>query len=607
MNYLFCISLVILIMPLVTSDCPDHCVCKVTDIKCYKTLSSFIPENVTSVTALEVPLEPYMNFTYTDWHSVTNLSLSLGPVVNETKSLPERRLQEYEFVGLMNLQHLKLLCHCLLSVNSSAFYGLTNVTLLDLSNNHVSYYSLTYGIVTGLQGDDILPNISELYLSNIKRRYVPTISLYLFLDDLHTAMENKPLRVLDLSGTSFYFYISHSLTPPPSLLPQLHTLNISRAGPAVFSLSDVYQYYTQRPEAVFSNLQVLDASYPYVPQSQSECEKSANYIYWQFCKISQHMKNFLPSNLTELHMKNIFGSKVSHLGGFSNSSYLTLNTTIFDTNRSISVQWHPDYLQELDISENSFTYIEPELIRPMKSLKYLDMSNNKLGPSLADVNYARKFFHAAKRTEVILFSNNSLTSFPSGILRSNNKLRILDLSHNQLTSVGIGLKGQVALELLDLSFNRIVSIDSAGCELIKNLHFSFNTSTTISKSHNKVGLVLDGNPLSCSCQNLCVFKVLQEQNKTLTCSLNDNNQRADFLHLKQLDYSCKQGVFIAAISVDGLFTLILTFGLVHYLKKEWIEIKRRRAIKKLNRKRYRKEQRNAVTGRIQSYSISVAQ
>ena len=574
MTYLLCMSVILFTLSRVSTSCPDHCVCNATDLECYTTLPSFIPENVSSVTAHEVPLKPYLNFTYTDWHSVTYLSLSLGNV-NKTK-YTKRRLQDYEFTGLMNLKHLKLLCNCIMSVNSSAFYGLTNVTVLDLSNNVVDLLSDMSDIVAALKGEDILPSISELYLSNIPFWYNPTLPLYLDLDNLHTAMENKPLQVLDLSGTNFRFFLSPNPTSPPLLLPQLHTLNISRAGQAVFSLSDIYRYYTQRPEAVFSDLQVLDASYPYFPQSQSECEKS--YYYRQFCKTGQRTTNFLPSNLTDLYIPNIFASQIHELRGEFNSTHLCITTKIFSTNRTICVGVNLKHLRHLDLSNNSFTYIQTNLIQPLKSLRQLNFINNNIGHALADGKYARSFFQALKSTEVLLFPNNSITFLPSKILKHNTKLRILDLSNNGLTSINLGINGQVLLELLDLSNNSIVSVESAGCEMLKNLHFSLNTSnTSMPHNYSQTGLRLEENPLTCSCDNICLFKFLQDQNKTLTCTSNGKVQIADFLFVKHLEYTCKKGIVIATFTIDAILTVIIIGLAIPVIRKE----RRRMKFKKL--------------------------
>ena len=462
MNWLLFLTMMLMTISSITSECPDHCHCNGTDLECYKTLPSFIPENVSSVTAHEIPLQPSLNFTYTDWHSVTYLSLSLGKVVRKTKDLPYRHLQNGEFTGLMTLQHLKLMCNCRLLVNQTAFHGLSNVSVLDLSNNALNVRLLD-DIITAMTGTDIVPNISELYLSNISDWYKSSSSVPLYLDSLHSAMENKPLRVLDLGGTFISFHILQFNTPPPSLLPQLHILNISHAGPALFSLADIYQYYTYRPESVLSHLQVLDASFPYFPQSESECQKTEEY-YRQFCPTGEVSPNFLPPNLRELHLKNVFNSHASNLRGDFNSSHLCITTKFFSTNKTICVRKSFKHLQKLDISNNNFTYIQPKLMRPLQSLVQLDVSDNNLGSALADANFAKSFFDALNNTEVLLISNNSITSLSDDLLRSNTKLRILDLSQNRLTSVDLGINEQAPLQLLDLSYNNIVSVDSKSCE-----------------------------------------------------------------------------------------------------------------------------------------------
>ena len=60
-----------------------------------------------------------------------------------------------------------------------------------------------------------------------------------------------------------------------------------------------------------------------------------------------------------------------------------------------------------------------------------------------------------KNIEVLQISNNSNTKVPSEILRSNTKLRILDMSINRLPSVDLGINGHAPPELLDLSYTRL--------------------------------------------------------------------------------------------------------------------------------------------------------
>ena len=574
------------------SNCPINCVCFVTKIECNKTLPSFIPENVTSVTALEIPLEPYMNFTYTDWYRVTYLSVSLGNG-KEKKTL--RQLKDFEFLGLLNLQHLKLPCHCQLSVTINAFHGLTNVTVLDLSNNKVN--SLNLAILPGLNGHNILPNLSKLYLSSITSSRSPVLYLYLNLYDLHTAMENKPLKILDFSGTNLILnslpFQNHTLP----LLPQVHSLNLSNAGPAVFSLTMVYQYYKQRPESVFSNLQMLDASYPNFPRSQLQCQRSYDY-YKQFCRTVPLPANFLPSNLTELHIKNIFASQIHDLRGSFNVSHLCITTECFSKSKTICVGENFELLTKLDVSDNAFTYIQPQLLQALTSLIYFDARSNILGQALADRTYAVPFFHALKNAEVLLFSKNNITFLPNVMLRSNMKarhldlsynkltsvnfgikylseLRILDLSHNRLTSVTSDINKQALLDLLDLSFNRIVSVDSADCGILKNIQFSSNISTNnMSHNNKRTELRLEGNPLSCTCDNLCLFNYLQDQNNTFNCTSNGKTQNVDFLFTKHFDYSCKKGIVIAAFTFFSIILLVFTVWFIVSKERQQIIHKR---------------------------------
>ena len=352
--------------------------------------------------------------------------------------------------------------------------------------------------------------------------------------------------------------------PPTQLLPQLKTLNISRSGRAIFAFPNVYEYYRKTPEAVFPNLMVLDASYPYFPPSKAICYM--DQVYDQFCRdVQEH--NYLPPNLTELYVKNIFKSDV-RLNGMANTTRLCITTIFFGQTKRICIGGHFDRLQKLDISDNSISYIQTDLLYPFRNLSYLDISRNKLGEIISNGTYVKLFFDTFENIKTLILSNNNISCIPLTSFQNNN-LNILDLSYNKLESLNFGIDSIISLKYLDLRFNGIVVLDFRRCEALKNLHFSTLNSST-GPGENNVSLRLKGNPFSCSCDNMCLlnFIVYHDLNETNSCSIGDKTEIVNFKNLIRLKYECKKGIVTAVFSAFAVVTMFLIYMIIFVVRKE---------------------------------------
>ena len=355
------------------------------------------------------------------------------------------------------LRYLRIRCTsiCYLETVTNTFYGLKNVKVLDLNDNKVA--SL-YSLIRGLHGHDTLLYLAELYLSNLVSYELPFV---LPFDDLHDAMDGKPLRILDMSGTNAV--LEYWQTQP--LLPQLEIFNISWAGIPVATLPTYKDY--QSSSDVFKNLKVLDVSYPDFVSPLLHCHAVK---YNEFCNYYQnHPAQFvLPHNLSELYVKSIFISRIQ-LRGTSNKTHVCYWNRVFEQkvqemlHVTLCVKGNFSLLQKLVMSENSITYIQPDLITPFERLNYLDIANNNLGEALSDDNYSKSLFSALRHIQILILSNNNITILPKDSLNSLRNFRILDLSHNLLVNVEFELQYLSALEYLDVSFNNILNIEAGIC------------------------------------------------------------------------------------------------------------------------------------------------
>lgn len=130
------------------------------------------------------------------------------------------------------------------------------------------------------------------------------------------------------------------------------------------------------------------------------------------------------------------------------------------------------HLELLDLSQNHFSRLQPDLFSGLSSLCWLNLSANNLGmqPVTSDPNSSLRF------------GNHGLTKEAFNGLW---QLRGLDLSHNSLLWLPKGLLDAVpTLTWLSLASNRMAALDRATFEPLAGLQ----------------QLHLEGNPWECDCR-----------------------------------------------------------------------------------------------------------
>ncbi|NXF80432.1 TLR1 protein, partial [Sclerurus mexicanus] len=159
------------------------------------------------------------------------------------------------------------------------------------------------------------------------------------------------------------------------------------------------------------------------------------------------------------------------------------------------------HLETLILQRNKFESLPKVsfMTRHMKSLKYLDMSNNLLHHNGADVQCQ----WAESLTELDL-SSNQLANAVFECLPVN--IKKLDLQNNQISSVPKGVADLKSLEELNLASNRLADLpDCSGFPSLQFLNIELNSILTPSadffQSCPRVRELQAGhNPFKCSCE-----------------------------------------------------------------------------------------------------------
>ena len=533
-------------------DCPAGCKCDGSKLECDEIMPDFIPDFITEVIVYEASLGKWFDFSDPGWMNVTQLSINPGFSVFHDRPEPFRTLHENEFSRLENLEKLQIACKCLGKIQEKAFYGLNKLKVLDLSNN--AGLSID-SVVQGLTGD-VLPNLSEIYLSNTS---VLDFESFLLGTDFLQAVKNKRLKVLDISNTKdAWFHWDMDLL---TAFPVLEKLNISAAGLVIDSLMAPFASIGMHPLVTsFKNLKSLDISYPSVQYRVTDSVFGNNMPHE-----TSHMH--APVKLKELYAKRLLTSDSGKIHATSNSTHLCFWEVPKERNHQFCYVGKSKKLEKLVFTENMIHHIESNVWKCFRVLQYLDLASNKLGDAFADGG-ARSIIDMLKRLEVFILSNNGIYNIPKDTFRGGRCLQILDLSSNELEAITFDTENLVSLRTLDLSNNKLAVLDELSLGRFSNL-FHVSESLHVPTAHNRsANITLNGNPFLCSCKNIQFLKWLTNLNHSYTCIMNSEQHFIDDSLVLKSEYVCKEKIIIAVFGTLSVVTAVLLVAMVYLLLKE---------------------------------------
>ena len=549
--------------------CPRNCKCDHSSINCYGVIPGFIPPLITEVIVYDLPFENWFNFSDPSWINVTHLSIKSAQPIYQNSRTVYRILHENEFLDLKNLEYLQLTCNCLKEIHKSAFRGLDKLKVLNLSNNA----DMSVGSVAqGLGGDGILPNLTELYLSNT----VPVLGI-----DLHSAkptytmmesakafvnaVKNKPLKVLDISNSkNAWFSWEYDLHRSLPLLEKLNISNTSITDHA-FSNTTINNTFAlhKLSSRIFTGkakmlLKSIDVSYP-------SWEFPMNLLISRF-RLNMFIYHLTPFNLTEVYAKKILDYPVK-VYGMSGSEGLCLSFLPKENGgKQVCIEAGVNFLDKLVISENSVTYFEPNIWQGFDVLRYLDVSKNNLGYAFSGEGYAWSILEKLKNLEFFIVSANNITYIPEDTFRSSKTLKVLDLAMNKLEGITFRTDYLHSLIKLDISCNKIIFLDGISLDRLKYLQTLPHLNC--SSDDRDAQIDLKGNPFVCSCNNTQFLYWLTTSSETYTCRYMSEDKRIDISFIQSFEYLCKVEIVIVVFSLFSLVCFILVSILTYILIKK---------------------------------------
>ena len=381
----------------------------------------------------------------------------------------------------------------LMKINGSMFSALKFLKVLDLTNNP-QLQKITIDIAQSLE-----PTIQELYLTQTCLGTTGSVAYVI------EKLIGKNITVLALDWNQIHTMgQSHVF----DRLPNLENLTLTHNN--VHDYTGFLFNYTNA-----KHLKKLDISYQSTWVPSSPCGnhsvasvKETNNLHSRD-KFNYFFPIWWPDKLEWLSLSNN-ELRFPILPAFDfmrNGSikHIDVSNNIFERApdpfycyHTISTMEHVDisYCQMYCLTKDFFTKCQ-------WSLKFINASHNNFGlfkggcnenPSPKDFSI---LFEALTTLDTLDISYNSFSIFNEDFLQTQEYLRELIISHNDLTSWRSNMTKWIHLELLDLSYNSLTTLSLETRLTLTQLEGNPKHRT---KEHISLNLV--GNPLKCNCKNI---------------------------------------------------------------------------------------------------------
>ena len=385
------------------------------------------------------------------------------------------------FECLETISAFKLRSRFLQHFSKYAFTGLKNIVLFDLSHCRSIHWSDLYKTLAESKN---FPKLTQLILAGSGLYYTLKLN-----QNFINALALRPIAYLDISFLSFVFDFHNS----SKLCETLVTFSY------VGSPTDCKRKFKQA--RVCESLKVLNASQSVALKKDIKTNMCVNYsIELQF--------NFAFFGAVQVIYINEIVTQLEEVS-FSNCSFLLyINTSIrklhFSRNflPNFDAKLFNDRLTFINLSRNAIQNINRQALKNLSSLEEIDLSNNQLFSMHALRGVFSELFRYTRQIKVINLSSNKLTYLPTRTFASNINLKELDLSNNTLQQITFDISYLLNLSFLDLRFNAINYLDKQSQTFLDNLYNSQKQLHNTTFNNISVQVLLDGNPLSCTCESL---------------------------------------------------------------------------------------------------------
>ena len=497
-----CLSLIInslsspLLLPSQYNTCSANCSCVSTTITCNNTIPDAVPDNIVQVVLVDptrsvLPPGRFCNVTWDKVRKLVLLFPRLWPFLYD---------HVFDCDCLDQLQTIKI-SGFWSSASKQLFYGLTNVTVLDLSDSYIESYDLT----TWFSDRSLLPKLSHFNLSMNHYRLAVDQAVI-------DALSSRPLELLDLSHQ---FKLTFDFENSGEICKTLNTLILHDSTITVINL----------PKTCHS-LQFVDLS------GNQELANGLKQCVDSFYELPIH--SFYYARVVYLD-RLITDSKGYHTSNcrvyIGDVSFVAANAVreLFFTNNYIpefeilfNCLYVGNALDFISLSHNNIKAMNKNAFFFLQSLQKIDLSYNNLNQMPDLKGTFQVLFRHNQNLRSIDLSSNGLSYLPGETFLSNSNLTEIHLSHNTFKQLSLNVSYLHELSVLNLRFNEIQYLDPRSRQNVERLYKNHERRQQLDQRSTPLQVLLEGNPFTCSCEALEFLQWFVESpifNSSYTCDL----------------------------------------------------------------------------------------
>ena len=481
-------------------------------------------------------------------------------------------------VELVNFTNVNLT-----KINGLMFAALTSLQVLDLTNNP-QLKNITVDIAQSLGH-----TIRELYLTQTCLGTTGSVA------DVIGNLKGKNITVLTLDWNQIHTMgQSHVFDELPNLeiLTVTHNNVLDYTG---FLFNFTYAKHLKILDISYQSTWV--PSYPCGNQQVASAQETSNLR-------SQRILNYFfpiwwPDKLEWLSLSNneLVFDVMPAIDFMRNGSIKHIDVS----NNIIEHVPDPLYcydtistMEHVDISNCEIYCITKQFFTKCQwSLKFINASHNNFGllqegcnekPSPQDFSI---LFEPLTTLDGLDISYNSFSFLYEDFLQTQENLRELIISHNDLTSWRSNMTKWIHLELLDLSYNSLTTLS-----LETRLTLTHLEGNPKNRTKEQISLNLMGNPLKCNCKNIPFLQWLARTElylvdfKHYQC-FSDDGQKVNmssgiFNILSRLESECSSKIWLLLSSAGlALYFVVVTiittcYRWRHYIKYVILKMRMRR-------------------------------
>ena len=218
-----------------------------------------------------------------------------------------------------------------------------------------------------------------------------------------------------------------------------------------------------------------------------------------------------------------------------------------------------------DLSHGALELITQEFMHSFVNLRFFNLSHNALGDSGSDFQYS---FSGLRLLEDINLSHNKLRGINPLAFEYCNRLTLINLANNELTYIDLYMDSLIDLEYLDLSGNRLKSLnDTFISKLDEMVHV------------RSLAVDLQREMFMCNCDTLSfvrwtrVTHVQLVSKERLTCTYGDIRDKSlSHIDLEDIESECRvPSVLPIVVPVVAVVIFICSFAVLARYQRWYIK------------------------------------